>query len=390
MAENIAEDIDKDTLISLLKEKGKELKTFEGKNKKLEERYLKIFRENKNLNKDKENLEKLLLVIFDKDQNRFTNIEVGSYDSESLIELWRQKEDEKLKLFNETLANQKLEKEELQKKIASFEEKFEKVKNQSNPEADKMVESYKARVLELEKANTKLNQEIKELNQLLEEKSQEISKLSNAEYEIDSLKAELLMKELQIKNINEDLNIKSKMQENERKNEVLRLRHEVENAYEKIKELETEKEKARNFYLSNMRHESVQTESYHDEQISSLNKSIDASPRLNTLEELTKPAFIRSSSDREISQLGENGQINQEYLKNVILKLFCYIEGNNMKEARILMNAIQIMFRMSSEDREKIEEAKKGNTLWGSTVHFIKDTFSGKGDVNYYTSSEQK
>jgi len=384
MAENIAEEIDKDTLVSLLKDKGKEIKTLEGKNKKLEERYVKIFKENKNLKQDRESLEKLLLNIFDRDQEKFTNIESGAYDAAALTELWNQRQDERLKLFNETLESHKDERAELLKKITSLEDQIEKSKTKANSEIDKMVESYKVRGSDLEKANKKLNQEIKELNDIIEEKNNEVARLRKAEDEVDSLKAELLMRELQMKNVNEDLNIKTKMQENERKNEVLRLRHEVESLSEKVKHLENEKEQTRLNKLANMRDQSSETDLTAETIHEFLHRSVEPSPRNASQDELPRPIMRRASSGRDIPNIDES---SQEYLKNVVVKLFCYLEGNNVKEAKALMNALSIMLKMTPQDRERIEDAKKGNTIWGNTVHFLKDTFVSKGDVNYYTNN---
>jgi len=384
MAENIAEEIDKDTLVSLLKDKGKEIKTLEGKNKKLEERYVKIFKENKNLKQDRESLEKLLLNIFDRDQEKFTNIESGAYDATALTELWNQRQDERLKLFNETLESHKDERADLLKKITSLEGQIEKSKTQANSEIDKMVESYKVRGSDLEKANKKLNQEIKELNDIIEEKNNEIARLRKAEDEVDSLKAELLMRELQMKNVNEDLNIKTKMQENERKNEVLRLRHEVESLSEKVKHLENEKEQTRLNKLANMKDQSSETDLTAETIHEFLHRSVEPSPRNASQDELPRPIMRRASSGRDIPNIDES---SQEYLKNVVVKLFCYLEGNNVKEAKALMNALSIMLKMTPQDRERIEDAKKGNTIWGNTVHFLKDTFVSKGDVNYYTNN---
>lgn len=384
MAENIAEEIDKDTLVSLLKDKGKEIKTLEGKNKKLEERYVKIFKENKNLKQDRESLEKLLLSIFDRDQEKFTNIESGAYDATALTELWNQRQDERLKLFNETLESHKDERAELLKKITSLEDQIEKSKTKANSEIDKMVESYKVRGSDLEKANKKLNQEIKELNDIIEEKNNEVARLRKAEDEVDSLKAELLMRELQMKNVNEDLNIKTKMQENERKNEVLRLRHEVESLSEKVKHLENEKEQTRLNKLANMKDQSSETDLTAETIHEFLHRSVEPSPRNASQDELPRPIMRRASSGRDIPNIDES---SQEYLKNVVVKLFCYLEGNNVKEAKALMNALSIMLKMTPQDRERIEDAKKGNTIWGNTVHFLKDTFVSKGDVNYYTNN---
>ncbi len=54
----------------------------------------------------------------------------------------------------------------------------------------------------------------------------------------------------------------------------------------------------------------------------------------------------------------KNDTLNNEYLKNVILKYFCYQEGRNYKEANILMGAIMTILQMNKDERMKIEEAR--------------------------------
>jgi len=275
------------------------------------------------------------------------------------------------------------------KKLASASEQVEKVRKEHNPEVEKMVESYKKTASDLEKANQKLSKEIKELNDVIEEKSKEIIRLQGAEYEVDSLKAELLMKELQMKNVNEDLNIKSKMRENERKNDVLRLKHDLENAQDKIREFEAEKESIRQARIRNSKSESTQTENPLENRSPQKIDSIEINSPQKSYDNIPKtPEIARNDSESSFgAHMNENGQVNQQYLKNVILKLFCYLEGNNVKEAKVLMETICIMLKMSPQDREKIEDAKKGNSMWSNTMHFLKDTFTAKGDVNYYTST---
>jgi len=46
--------------------------------------------------------------------------------------------------------------------------------------------------------------------------------------------------------MNDNLNVKAKLEENERKNQFLKLKHDLENALDKIKELEIEKEDLEN------------------------------------------------------------------------------------------------------------------------------------------------
>jgi len=385
MTENLAENIDKDNLVTLLKEKGKEIKVLESKNKKLEERYIKIFRENKNYVKDRETLEKVLLTIFDRDQTHFQNKEVGTYDASPLIELWNQRQEEKLMLFNETLENCKVEKTELLGKISQLEKQLEQAEDQNNPDLGKLEERY-------QKANEKLAQEIKEFEQMIEEKDQEISRLQKAEQEVEGLKAELLFKDLMLKTNGEDKDLKAKMMENDRKNELLRLKHELEEAQEKARQLEEDLKtvKSQEKKVAEMTTQEVQTDGINLQEI--MNPSItdlfENSPIHN--ENVRRASFRTSDSGGETAtHLSDSGLVNQEYLKNVIVKLFCYIEGNNAKEVRTLMHAISVILKMTPEDKEKIEDAKKGNNnIWSGAVSFIKDHFGGaKGEVNYATGN---
>jgi len=61
--DTINEEIDKETLLSLLKDKSKEIKSLTTKLNKIEEKYVKIFKEHKNLSKDRETTEKNFLNL---------------------------------------------------------------------------------------------------------------------------------------------------------------------------------------------------------------------------------------------------------------------------------------------------------------------------------------
>ena len=120
-------------------------------------------------------------------------------------------------------------------------------------------------------------------------------------------------------------------------------------------------------------------------QIEELSQNINNNKQETSLKENSNNTTPKTSATRKDSQNyyyqhqdSDTGQLNQEYLKNVILKLFCYIAGNNMKEAEVVMNAVSIMLKMTPEDREKIEEARRNSTLWGSTKYFLKDKFGQK------------
>jgi len=290
-------------------------------------------------------------------------------------------------LFNETLSNCKTEKSELLGKISMLEKQMEQVKEQFNPDVDKLKEKYKIQFDELEKVNGKLGEEIKELGQVIDEKDEEITRLKKYEQEVEGYKAEILFKDLLLKTSGEEKDLKAKMLENDRKNELLRLKHQLEDSQEKVRELEEELGKAKKEEVKKVEMvcQAVQTEGVNlSEMINpSITELFDNSPIHNT--GMRRASFRTSDSGGDTAtHLSDNGFVNQEYLKNVVVKLFCYIEGKNEKETKTLMHAISVILKMTPEEKEKIEDAKKGHGIWNGAVSFFKDHFgAAKGDVNY-------
>lgn len=87
------EEISKETLISLLKDKSKEIKTLTTKLQKLEEKYVKNYKEVKLMKKDHEALIKLLKInLFDKDPYLLPSLNIGEYEYDKLNELWNIRE----------------------------------------------------------------------------------------------------------------------------------------------------------------------------------------------------------------------------------------------------------------------------------------------------------
>jgi hypothetical protein len=58
------ETLDTETLMNLLKDKAKEMKIMEKKLGKAEKQYVKVFKENKDLIKDRQTFEEFMKVIF--------------------------------------------------------------------------------------------------------------------------------------------------------------------------------------------------------------------------------------------------------------------------------------------------------------------------------------
>ena len=87
---------------------------------------------------------------------------------------------------------------------------------------------------------------------------------------------------------------------------------------------------------------------------------------------------------------GASSREEHEYLKNVLLKFFIYLEGRNWNEAGILMQVIVTIMGMSKQERAKIEEARNRASLWNWGKELINDTIWGQKykDLNYEKGNE--
>lgn len=111
--EDMEDEISKETLISLLKDKSKEIKTLTIKLQKLEEKYVKNYKEVKLIKKDYENIIKLMRTnIFDKPPYLLSALSVGEYEYESLHELWIHRDTHTTKSLTNLLAQLNEEKQE--------------------------------------------------------------------------------------------------------------------------------------------------------------------------------------------------------------------------------------------------------------------------------------
>lgn len=373
--ETIGDDIPKETLISLLKDKSKEIKTMSTKLSKIEEKYVKIFKEHKNLLKDKEILERFLCkYIFPQPPHQLQpTTEYGLYDYEKLCDLWSSKDEEKNQSMANIMSLINKEKAELELKYKNL------VDKQTNEQiATAQISSLKEQILVYEESNSKLSKEILELNDLLGKKNEEMLVYKKLEQGFSQYKAEILLKELNAKNNNtEMMELKNRIKENEKTNEILRLRQELEQSQEIIKKIETlntsfptkEVEKKITSQIA------IQTEEINTSFLFK-KKSIDPFP-LNKM--------MAQMEDAQIMNVGNNDKINNEYLKNVILKFFVYLEGKNYNEANILMQVILTIMKMSKEEKKMIEEAKEKASIWNSAKSYLSETFYiGKNkEINY-------
>ena len=397
MAENLEQEIDKETLVSLLKDKSKEMKSLTTKLSKIEEKYVKIFKDQKNLLKDKEITEKIIKIIFDNDSGlKFLQVEPGNYDFNIFMELWNKKEEEKARLNSSKIEN-------LESKITQLQNKINENKIQVDYNLEKDIKSLKQKASELEGINLKLKQEISEINEIISQKNIEIQDLKEVENNLATLKAEILMKELKNKAKNGTNNIQYRINENEKSNEIVMLKNELEHAHDKLSQYEKVIKNLSNSTSSESHHkasipESVSqinqqnhiatTELYNlatAENASSSITYLDLSPQKIKQHENESIDLIEISLLKEDQanhgrlkrsnsnpSLRDQLVLNQEYLKNVMLKYFLYTAKNNIKEANILEQAICTILKMDRQEKDMIENAKKSNSIWISLLDFTR------------------
>lgn len=390
--EIIGEDIPKETLISLLKDKSKEIKSLSTKLSKIEEKYVKIFKEHKNLVKDKDVLERFLCKhIFSQSPHQLQpTTEFGLYEFEKLCELWSLKEEEKNQSMANIMSLINKEKAELEMKYKNLQER------QSNEQiAIGQITSLKEQIVVYEDSNSKLTKEILELNDLLAKKNEEMLTYKKLEQEFSQYKAEILLKELNSKSTKtEMMDLKNRIKENEKTNEILRLKQELEQCHELIKRMET---------INTLSIKETVPEKKTSHQITQTDENVNTSffMKKKSIEPLIMNKMMMPMEDSPMNSMngslsglmpGGSEKINNEYLKNVILKFFVYLEGRNYNEAHILMQVILTIMKVSKEERKMIEDARDKASLWNSAKSFLSENlfFGQNREINYFISPNIK
>ena len=228
-----SEEISQENLVIFLKEKNKENKVLKTKLSLIEEKYVKIFKENKNLHKDKKSFEIILDLIFKDYQKNFEIKELGQYNSEELKENWDKMQREKTESFNNIMNNINKENNELEEKYNNLLKN--KIKQENNLETNKeLLKDIK----DLENSNVKLMKEIVELNDIIAKNREEIIKFQKIEEEFSLFKAQLLLNEFdENNNKNKSIDLVNEIKRSNEKNELILAKNELEAANLKISQL---------------------------------------------------------------------------------------------------------------------------------------------------------
>ena len=191
---------DTQKVVQLMKEQNKELKLNKKKLEKLEEKFIQVNTDLKNIINDKTNIEEFMSNIFPKGMlNQVIKQEYGTYDKSELSKLWLIAESKNQSEYNNILTKLKTEINELNLKnkelainynqISLEFEEFKKDNSESNEKLEKLINENKELTEKLEN----LANEKDYLMKTLEEKNQEIQSLSNLELEFAELKAKTLL-----------------------------------------------------------------------------------------------------------------------------------------------------------------------------------------------------
>ena len=191
---------DTQKVVQLMKEQNKELKLNKKKLEKLEEKFIQVNTDLKNIINDKSNIEEFMTNIFPKDMlNQVIKQEYGTYDKSELSKLWLIAESKNQSEYNSILTKLKAEINDLNIKnkeltinyaqISQEFEEFKKNNSESNEKMEKLISDNKELTEKLENAVNEKDY----LMKTLEEKNQEIQSLSNLELEYAELKAKTLL-----------------------------------------------------------------------------------------------------------------------------------------------------------------------------------------------------
>ena len=191
---------DTQKVVQLMKEQNKELKLNKKKLEKLEEKFIQVNTDLKNIINDKANIEEFISNIFPKDMlEQVIKKEYGTYDKSELSKLWLIAESKNQSEYNNILTKLKSEINELNLKnkeltinYTQIYQEFEEYKKnnlESNERMEKLLNENRELSEKLENAMNEKDY----LMRTLEEKNQEIQSLSNLELEFAELKAKTLL-----------------------------------------------------------------------------------------------------------------------------------------------------------------------------------------------------
>lgn len=427
-----------------MKEQNKEIKLNKKKLEKLEEKYIKVNTDFKNVLNDKTNIETFLKNVFPKDMHdKVIKEDYGMYEAAELSKLWLILESKNQNEFQNILSKLKAEVSELTDKNNSLSQQLEETQtnfdNYKNSQKDNSenLSHYMSGYEEFKIKNENLENEKNYLMKLLDEKNAEIEVLNSLELENAELKAKSLLNnfdlsspkkkhsddfskfnlslnnnddsknlsssQLKITSLNAGSQTEDKMYSQE---EYDLLGNELESykqKYEKIKkDFADYKEKSHKILMTNennynkilKEHENLKKElsqllnKHNNEKNGNANnnsnKNNEDVNNVNNIQNKVGPNIQPPSIviDGTIENFDINLKINNEYLKNVLMKYLEAMAIGNEFQTKILENVIFTILKVSSNEKKKLEEKRATSSfyynLWFNAKAFLSARIYGE------------
>ena len=195
------------------------------------------------------------------------------------------------------------------------------------------------------------------------------------------------MREMQFNRQKAEQPIHLKLLENDKLNEMLRLLQELERAQLRVQQLESQNQEFSNLLFGAKLQEkqaprpdrlrSAATQTEHAERPSAIltgfGGAVSSGAGGGGKSPLAQQSAVDISPMRSALDVSfeTDKNINQEYLKNVMLKYFVYQESKNFRQASLLMSAIMTIMRMTREERNKVEEAREKGSTWNNAKSWL-------------------
>ena len=413
---------DTQKVVQLMKEQNKELKLNKKKLEKLEEKFIQVNTDLKNIINDKTNIEEFISNIFPKDMlNLVIKQEYGTYDKSELSKLWLIAESKNQSEYNNILTKLKSEINDLNVKnkelsinytqISQEFEEFKKNNSEYNEKMEKLINQNKELTEKLEIA---LNEK-DYLMKSLEEKNQEIQSLSNLELEFAELKAKTLLNtinreegnDLNLYNLSMDYNLKND-KENDKNNDILvssekKTNNEInivvkidklnmgcqtdnilytEEEYQKLKDeiedyksqINSLKQEFNDYKLKSHKTLLINENNYnkvfkeYEKVKKELSQLLDKYNTDNSHNNINGNKLMNNFHNikpasvginrSELKNFDVNKKISKEYLKNVLLKYLEAIAIGNEFETKILENVLFTVLDVSQNEIKYLENKR--------------------------------
>ena len=432
---------DTQKVVQLMKDQNKELKLNKKKLEKLEEKFIQVNTDLKNIINDKANIEEFISNIFPKDMlNQVIKKEYGTYDKSELSKLWLVAESKNQSEYNNILTRLKSEINDLNMKnkelslnynqITQEYDEFKKNNTDSTEQLTHLINENK----ELKENLENLTNEKTFLMKILDEKNAEIQELNNLELENAELKAKSLLNTLNDNEGGNDLNMynltlddNNEKQENDNNNinninnneknnnvannivvkidnlnmgsqtdniiydevEYQKLKDEIEKYKKEITELKQEyndyKAKSNKVLLTNENNYNKVFKEYEKvkkELSQLLLKHSNDNSNLNKEKNMQNFNNIQPPSvgiDRKnFKNFDVNQKISKEYLKNVLLKYLEAIAIGNEFETKILENVLFTVLQVSKNEINYLEDKRISSSFYYHLWYNAKTFLSSK------------